>query len=629
MPLNLAPSLFKPLTWREVIARLPDDPHYPSDRRAFDASRVNKALAWDAAPTFDKAKSKIKQSSKFLDRPFNHDTIDELFDALRPAELRLVPKTLDNACSICKFVSDFYEVARGIGHTPPSDDCRRLLDLTTNKWDRRALWPGMRYLSYHGVSPWAMTQLHVDALETALVHEFNLVDARAAYKDFTRVWNKCAATVPEWPSLVIVRNVSSKEAAIDWTEHARLKAAIERYLARGRLLVDLKNDDAEDNIDDGNVDDGDDDDVVVPLSPETERGHWNSLTMVVWALRNSGVGVDQLTEPRDLCVPVRYRTAMRELTARAGGVVNRTVHRRLAALSRLAASPDVLTKSELKVVRRIRAKYELRHREFLKTYEERDQKTLDQLDDPSVMDALLALPTLTMKRVLAKSNRHSISCAYAIQRALLLELWMCAPHRIGACVAIELEQIMSMRLNSVERVLLRKPKRQSANKKAPEHFLNTDTVTLLRIYIDEYRPLIMQHNGCRDSPHLFPGKGGDAKSHTTLRAQMNRYVRKHTSLKDWHPHVVRKVSPKITLDADPGALEVARRTGGWANDRMLRDVYTQRVHRASQSKYLELLEGRRLHSIRAFGKSRRPKKGTRLAPPKKPKPARNDATTKE
>ena len=81
---------------------------------------------------------------------------------------------------------------------------------------------------------------------------------------------------------------------------------------------------------------------------------------------------------------------------------------------------------------------------------------------------------------------------------------------------------------------------------------------------------------------------------------MTRFVRKKTSLKDWHPHLIRKISPKITLDADPGALEVARRTGGWANDRMLHQVYGQRVHRASQARYLELLEGRRLSSIRAI-----------------------------
>ncbi len=181
-------------------------------------------------------------------------------------------------------------------------------------------------------------------------------------------------------------------------------------------------------------------------------------------------------------------------------------------------------------------------------------------------------------------------------------------NRIGAFVSIELEQIVSMRLDSVERFLLRKPKKQSASKKAPEHFLNADAVALLRLYADDYLPLIRKHNGCQDSLHLLPGKRGAAKTTSALREQMTRFVRKHTSLKDWHPHLIRKVSPKVTLDADPGALEVARRTGGWANDRMLRDVYTQRVHRASQLKYLELLEGRRLNSVRSFGKRRRVKR---------------------
>ena len=90
---------------------------------------------------------------------------------------------------------------------------------------------------------------------------------------------------------------------------------------------------------------------------------------------------------------------------------------------------------------------------------------------------------------------------------------------------------------------------------------------------------------------------------------MTKFIRKHTSFKDWHPHLMRKITPKIALDADPGALEVARRTGGWANDTMLRSIYGQRVHRASQARYLELLEGRRLTSIRAYGARRRKKNG--------------------
>lgn len=603
MPLDLSSNPSNSITWREIADRLSRDPNYPSERRAFDLSRIKKALEWEAAPTFEKAKSPIKQPSKFLDRPFNYKSIDELFDGLRAAELRLAPKTLENARSICKFASDFYGIARGIGRTPFSDECQRLLSMVPSKWDRRALRPGMHYLSHVHVNPWEMSQSDVQDLKGSLFTEFQVADPRPLFNEFTRVWNRCAVTILGWPTFIIARNVTAKKCAVDWNEHVELKGAIDQYLARGRRFDELERDDtaALDDV-------ADDQDMVMPLAPVTVQGHEGSLGMVVWALRKGGVQPAELRTLRDLCVPERYRLAMRELTARAGGIVNRTVHARLVALGRLAESRGVLTENELKVVRRIRAKYEQRFRAFLQTHEDRDQKLLDQLDDPSVMDALLALPTLTKKKVLAKRDRYTIGCAYAIQRALILELWMCAPYRIGAFVSIELEQIMSMRLDSIERVLLRKPKTQSANKRAPEHFLNADTVALLRLYIDGYRPLIMKHNGCEDSPHLFPGKGGAAKTTGTLREQMTRFVRKNTSLKDWHPHVIRKVSPKISLDADPGALEVARRTGGWASDRMLRDVYAQRVHRASQSKYLELLEGRRLHSIRSFGKRRRPKR---------------------
>ena len=68
---------------------------------------------------------------------------------------------------------------------------------------------------------------------------------------------------------------------------------------------------------------------------------------------------------------------------------------------------------------------------------------------------------------------------------------------------------------------------------------------------------------------------------------------------------MRKIVPKITLDGDPGALEVARRTGGWKRDNMLREVYGQQVHRASQGRYLELLEERRLTAKRTL----RPRRG--------------------
>lgn len=267
MPSSYAPKPLKSLTWKEILDRLSDDPEYPPGRRAFDVSRIKRALAWDAAPTFAKAKSPIKQPSKFLDRPFNHQSIDQLFDGLRAAELRLAPKTLENARSICKFVSDFYDVARGIGYTPFSDACDRLLTMVPSKWDRRALRPGMHYLSYARIDPWQMSQSHVQDFESALYTEFQVAEPRQLFNEFTRVWNKCAS-IPGWPTLLIARNAMWKKCAVDWGQHTQLKVAIEQYLARGRKLDELEQDDATDEDD---VDD--DQDIVVPLAAKTARWH--------------------------------------------------------------------------------------------------------------------------------------------------------------------------------------------------------------------------------------------------------------------------------------------------------------------------------------------------------------------
>ena len=70
---------------------------------------------------------------------------------------------------------------------------------------------------------------------------------------------------------------------------------------------------------------------------------------------------------------------------------------------------------------------------------------------------------------------------------------------------------------------------------------------------------------------------------------MKNYVYRGIKLEGFHPHVVRKIVPKIALDEDPTAIEVVRRVGGWKGDKTLRRVYLQKRHRASQARWVELL----------------------------------------
>ncbi|MEQ1714660.1 MAG: hypothetical protein ABL907_01525 [Hyphomicrobium sp.] len=596
-------------SWRDMIARIETDPDYPAHRQTTDASRIRSALNWSAAPTATKARSVVKIPSPFETQPFNRQTIRKLFASLCAADLRRADKTLENAQSDCNFVADFFGLGRGIAWATLTDDCASLLPLVTNKWDRPAIQRFFRYLSWNNFSPWLLTPEIASGYQTALADQFGAADPVRRYDETELAWKKLIKTAG-WPKFEMPRRPRRQLNPLDWSIYSTLEAEIDAYLACGRrdgeIDNDLANDDSEEGEEEEDTDTDADLDGVDPLSASSLSGNKSKLRVLIAHLRDDGLKQEELKSLRDICKPARFIRALRCVRLSNGDKVDYTVMGYAHTLFRAARHPGVLTPQEIKNVRKTHRKYCVKHRHYLKTHHDRDQDLLDQLDDPAVMDAFLSLPTRTKNSVMRRRNRHTIGCAYAIQRALILELWFCAPYRIGAFASIELDQVLDIELGGIMQSILRAPTKQSHNKRSPEHFLNDDTVALLRLYVEVYRNIILRALKSPASPFLFPGRHNKVKHTASLRFQMTNYVRKNTSLKTWHPHAMRKVVPKITLDQDPGALEVARRTGGWANTRMLEKIYGQRVHRATQAKYNELLEERRFAAKkRAPGKRRK------------------------
>jgi integrase len=197
--------------------------------------------------------------------------------------------------------------------------------------------------------------------------------------------------------------------------------------------------------------------------------------------------------------------------------------------------------------------------------QDRDQELLNQLDDPRLVDALLTLARRTVKAVVG-SRKRTRRNACMIQRALILEIWLCAPLRIKNLVGLRLdEHFFKMTLDKVERIVIRTPAVETKNSEATEHILNDDTKELLQLYLDVYRPIIDKP----PSPWLFPGADGHHKRENTLGTQMATWIRKELGI-HFHPHVIRKIVPKLYLDADPSGLEVVRRQLGHKSDQMLR-----------------------------------------------------------
>jgi integrase len=225
-----------------------------------------------------------------------------------------------------------------------------------------------------------------------------------------------------------------------------------------------------------------------------------------------------------------------------------------------------------------------------------DQAVLDRLDDEQLVDALLALPVKTVAAIGRGPHKPTKRVAIQVQLALALELLLCAPLRIKNLVALSLDRhFFRATLNGVDLTLLRIPGDQTKTGEPAEHILTEDTAKLLHLYVQVYRPLVRAEAG----EWLFPGQCGH-KTENTLGDQLARWIRGELGIA-FHTHLMRKIVPKLYLDIDPGGLEVVRRLLGHRSDQMLRKTYLQKVHRASQQKYVHALEDRRLG---AFGLAR-------------------------
>jgi integrase len=212
-----------------------------------------------------------------------------------------------------------------------------------------------------------------------------------------------------------------------------------------------------------------------------------------------------------------------------------------------------------------------------------------------MVDALLSLPLTTVAALRRSPHAPTRNIAVKVQLALALELLLCAPLRIKNLVALSLDRhFFGATLNGRNMMLLRIPGDQTKNGEPAEHILTEDAAKLLRLYVKAYRPLITANT----SDWLFPGSNGGHKAENTLGTQLTRWIRCEVGI-PFHPHLMRKIVPKLYLDMDPGGLEVARRLLGHRSDEMLRKTYLQKVHRASQQKYVHALEDRRLSALGA------------------------------
>ena len=360
---------------------------------------------------------------------------------------------------------------------------------------------------------------------------------------------------------------------------AELKAELDAYFVRMKSPVPLLSDR----------------DDLRPQKAVTVEGKYRSVRVAACALHYDGVNVKIIADLRAICVPERIARIVEHLVKRHGSL-NTNVNHVACDLMSIARTAEFLSDDELKVLARLDGKIRARYAEFRKGRVDSDHEIIARLDDPAVCDALLSLPTRTVRDVARSKRQNSLSSANKIQCALILEIWLCTPLRSRNMRELRLDQICKLKFNGKERLAIRIDGHETKTGEAIDAFLSDDAARLLGEYLHNWRPIIIEARNAGDTNLMFPGKNGRVKDHSGFRSLMKKYIENGAGI-PFHPHLIRKIVPKIVLDIDPSAMEILRRAGGWKSLAMLHRVYGPRVHRASQEKYLNLMEGRRLTAL--------------------------------
>lgn len=225
----------------------------------------------------------------------------------------------------------------------------------------------------------------------------------------------------------------------------------------------------------------------------------------------------------------------------------------------------------------------------------RHKERLRQFNDPLAIISWIELPerlvTLAKTR-LARSDKDREAINFALV-AVLHSILRCAPLRRsnlaglrigGNCpqvtlppagrgkgrITIEAEQVKNERQIDIE--------------------LDQETVSLLRWWIQEVRPLLARSvDAAPDNVFLFPARGDQHRAKELLNAHFRKLNEKHGGFR-MNLHLARHLTAKILLDSDPAQIDLVQNLLGHKSKRVTQSYYAEVQQILVQRRWHEILD---------------------------------------
>ncbi|MGM0561140.1 MAG: site-specific integrase [Pseudomonadota bacterium] len=225
----------------------------------------------------------------------------------------------------------------------------------------------------------------------------------------------------------------------------------------------------------------------------------------------------------------------------------------------------------------------------------RHKERLRQFNDPLAIVTWFNLPEHLVTQAKARLTRSDKDLE-AMNLALVAVL-----HRILRCAPLRRRNLAGLRIGGPSPQVTLPPAgrgkgritieaEQVKNERQIDIELDQETVTLLRWWIQEVRPLLATSVGADpDNVFLFPAHGNQHRAKELLNAHFRKINEKHGGFR-MNLHLARHLTAKILLDSDPAQMDLVQNLLGHKSRRVTESYYAEVQQILVQRRWHEILD---------------------------------------
>ena len=401
-----------------------------------------------------------------------------------------------------------------------------------------------RYCSTLGISPRDVDDGIAAAFLAAMEDDGLIRKPRQVHRTMCVMWNRAVQAVSLLLPLAVPKY--RKDYSLPWADFLpSLRDEIAAYLARLS---------GEDLLSEGDF---------RPLRAASIQSYDRLFRAFFSALVQRGHDVSSLRSLTDIVAVETVKNGLRFFLDRADGKKTKQAYHIARLLLAVARYWVKVNDDHLKRLREI-----CRRLDPGKTgLTQKNRDRLRQFDNPVNVRALLMLPQKVWARHKAGANLTR-AAALQVQSALAVEILLMVPMRVSNLAGLDLDRsILRTRVKGCSVTHLAVAAEHVKNGIAVEAELPAETVKLLDLYLERFRPLLLAH----PSSYLFPNSGGGPKKASALGDQISKFLRRECGLQV-NPHLFRHIAAKLFLEAHPGAYGVIRGTAARLGVSAPRDI---------------------------------------------------------